>query len=65
MQNLDNSPEMAALEERQQQILSQLSDLKKQMLSLKNHLKTTNNVPSQHVNKMVVQKSFVCPIEVS
>lgn len=65
MQNRQDMPEMAALEERQQQILSQLAELKKQMLALKNHLKTNNNTPNTHSNRSATQKTFVCPIEVS
>lgn len=65
MQNHQDLPEMAALEERQQQILSQLAELKKQMLALKNHLKTSNNTPNTHSNRSTTQKAFVCPIEVS
>ncbi|XP_044271083.1 probable aminoacyl tRNA synthase complex-interacting multifunctional protein 2 isoform X2 [Tribolium madens] len=43
-QNNQNLPEMAALELRQEEILRQLADLKKQMDSIRNNLKISKNV---------------------
>ena len=45
MQNYQNIPEMAALEVRQEEILRQLDELKKQMDSIRNTLKVANHAP--------------------
>ncbi|KAJ3642721.1 hypothetical protein Zmor_025479 [Zophobas morio] len=44
-QNYQNIPEMAALEVRQEEILRQLDELKKQMDSIRNTLKVANHAP--------------------
>lgn len=62
MQNNHKLNEMAALEERQQHILNQLAELKKQMISLKEHLKVSNNSVSPV--KKPAQPEFLCPLEV-
>lgn len=61
MQNNNKLNEMAALQQRQQQILNQLADLKKQMISLKEHLKAPNK---SNPAKKPATPQFVCPLEV-